>query len=240
LSIELISLSPILKCFIIDRINRFTVRVKCFGSEYLALNTNTGRLNNLLTPGRVAYCIRKCSGKLPLRLLGIEMSGEVAVTDIYIQMKSFEKALVLNSIPWLLNCVIKRRNPVVGSSRLDYLLKCLEGEVWVEVKSALLLHGENYAGYPDCLSLRGRRHIRELIELASNGRKALLVFIVALPSASGFKPYTKGDPDMPSLLRTALEHGVSIKAIGLSGVVKGNTLTTVLWDSELPVILSNA
>jgi len=45
---------------------------------------------------------------------------------------------------------------------------------------------------------------------------------------------------MPSLLRTALEHGVSIKAIGLSGVVKGNTLTTVLWDSELPVILSNA
>jgi len=211
--------------------------VKCFDREYPALNTNTGRLPGLLTPGRVAYCVRKGTGKLPLRLLGVNTSKGVALTDVYVQMRSFERAVELGAIPWLANCVITRRNPKVGGSRLDYLIKCLSSDVWVELKSAVLIHGDNLAGYPDCLSLRGRRHVMELIKLSREGRRALMIFVAAVPGVKGFKPYELGDPEMPALLKEALRSGVSIKAIGISGVVERNSLSTYLWSSDLPVYL---
>ncbi|MCD6278627.1 MAG: DNA/RNA nuclease SfsA [Desulfurococcales archaeon] len=237
--VHLISASPVLKCLVIERINRFTVRVRCLGSEYPALNTNTGRLPDLLTPGRIAYCIRKYAGKLPLRLLGVDVGGEVAVTDIHMQVKSFEKALELNSIPWLTDCLVKQRNPVIGNSRLDYLLKCPECEVWMEVKSAVLIHHGVFAGYPDCLSLRGRRHIQELIKLALKGRKALLVFIAAHPKARAFKPYSRGDPQITELLKKAMKSGVRVRALQIKGIIKKdkNTIITVHQNPNLPVVI---
>jgi len=237
LVVRLISISPTLTCFITRRVNRFVTMVKCFGREYPALNTNTGRLPGLLTPGRVAYCVRKRTGRLPLRLLGVNMSKGVALTDVFVQMRSFERAVELGAIPWLANCVIARRNPKVGESRLDYLIKCPSGDVWVELKSAVLVHGDNLAGYPDCPSLRGRKHIMELIKLCREGGIAMIIFIAALPGVKGFKPYEQGDPEISRLLKEALRFGVGIKALGISGIVKENSLITYLWSSDLPVYL---
>ncbi len=42
---------------------------------------------------------------------------------------------------------------------------------------------------------------------------------------------------MPTLLKEALRSDVGIKAIGISGVVERNSLSTYLWSSDLPVYL---
>ncbi|MEM1632317.1 MAG: DNA/RNA nuclease SfsA, partial [Thermofilum sp.] len=101
------------------------------------------------------------------------------------------------------------------------------------LKSAVLREGP-YAMYPDCPTLRGRRHIRELTELARSGWRALIVFIAAAPGVSAFKPYERGDPEVARLLRQAKESGVLLRAVSmhydpaLSAVVLDNPSLQVL------------
>lgn len=78
--------------------------------------------------------------------------------DTRTQARAFERALELGLVPWLRDCSIKKKEIKVGSSRLDYLFECPGGDVYAEMKSAVLRGGEKgeYAMYPDCPSTRGR------------------------------------------------------------------------------------
>ena len=55
------------------------------------------------------------------------------------------------------------------------------------MKSAVLRDGE-YASYPDCPSTRGQKHVKELIKLRKDGKRAMLVFICALSGVKKFRP----------------------------------------------------
>jgi len=69
--------------------------------------------------------------------------------------------------------------------------------------------------YPDCPTVRGRRHIKELIQHVSAGGRGAIVFIAALPNIQAFKPDPHGDPEIPTLLSKAQAAGVLVKAINI-------------------------
>jgi len=71
------------------------------------------------------------------------------------------------------------------------------------------------AMYPDCLSIRGRRHITELTNYCKKGGKGLIVFIAALPYVKAFKPNDEVDPLIRKLLKKAIEAGIAVKAISM-------------------------
>ncbi len=209
----------VIPCTFIERLNRFVALVEVQGELKKALVTNTGRLEEFMVPGRRAFCLPKSGGKTDFVLLAFEdLGGKGAVIDTKTQAKAFEKAVELNLIPWLRDCVIKRKEVRVGNSRLDYLFACPGGELYGEMKSAVLRGGERgeYAMYPDCPSLRGQRHIRELMELARSGKKAIIFFIGAMPGVEKFRPYEKGDPIIAKLLREAVREGVRIEGLSIS------------------------
>ncbi|USG99657.1 DNA/RNA nuclease SfsA [Thermococcus argininiproducens] len=215
---------PIIKCTFIKRLNRFVGLVEVNGEIKKALITNTGRLEEFMIKGRKAFCIPKQGGKTDFILIGfLEKNGRGAVIDTRIQAKAFEKAVELGLIPWLRGCRIKQKEVKIGSSRLDYLLECNGEEVWVEMKSAVLRDGE-YAMYPDCPSIRGQKHIKELINLKDSGKRAMIIFIGALPGAKKFKPYEKGDPKIAELLKEAKEKGVEIRGISISLLLNGEII----------------
>lgn len=62
--------------------------------------------------------------------------------DTRTQARAFERALELGLVPWLRDCSIKKKEIKVGSSRLDYLFECPGGDVYAEMKSAVLRGGE--------------------------------------------------------------------------------------------------
>lgn len=215
---------PIIDCIFLERINRFVALVRINGEIKRALITNTGRLEEFMIKGRKAFCIPKQGGKTEFTLIGfLEMNGRGAIIDTRTQAKAFEKAVEMGLITWLKNCRIKRKEVKIGSSRLDYLLECNGEEIWVEMKSAVLREGE-YAMYPDCPSIRGQKHIKELITLKEQGEKAMILFIGALPNVRKFKPYEKGDPEIVKLLRLAKRKGVEIRAIGISLLPSGDVI----------------
>lgn len=218
---------------VLARLNRFVVEVVAEGRVERAYVNNTGRLLGLLTRGRACYCLRRSGGSTSLRLFAVEDGGEAALIDTAIQGRAFERALKMGALPWA-PCDVIARNPRLGSSIFDYLLSCGGRSIYAELKSAVLRDGV-HAAYPDCPTPRGRRHIIDLAKHAERGGGALIVFIAALPGVAGFKPYERGDPEIPRLLREAVSRGVSVKAASM--YYEPESSSVVLEEPDLPVLL---
>jgi len=226
----------VVECEIVRRINRFLVEILIDGSPTIAYLNNTGRLLEFMAEGRVAYCLKAYGGKTRHRLFAVDVGdGLAAIVDTRIQMRLFEKAASKGLIHWLGKHRIVKRNCRLGRSLIDYLIE-LDGRLaYLEVKSAVLRDGEGYALYPDCPTIRGRRHIMDIIKHAEEGGLGIIVFIAALPNINGFKPNPRGDGEIPKLLLKAYETGCVLKA--MSAYYDRRSSSFYLDSPDIPVLL---
>ncbi len=198
-----------------ERINRFTVKIILSNTVQKAYINNTGRLLGYMSQGRTGFCIEHGRRlKTDCRLFAVREENLAVIIDTQLQMKALEKIITFDLVPWIRGCRILRRDAKLGDSRIDYLLECDGEEVYMEVKSAVLRRGK-YAMYPDCPSIRGRRHIAELINHAKRGGRGIILFIAALPNVEAFKPNSSADPEISRLLLEAKEAGVDVRALKL-------------------------
>lgn len=100
-------------------------------------------------------------------------------------------------------------------SRIDWLLEDHpEGrpDVYVEVKNVTL--AEDGIGYfPDAVTLRGQKHLRELMAVVKAGTRALLFFCVNHSGVTEVRPADHIDPVYGQLLREAADAGVEMLAV---------------------------
>lgn len=229
-----LSVEGALECFIGRRLNRFVVEVLVGEVASRAHINNTGRLLDLLVEGRRGFCTVKESGKTRYRLFAVEDRGVGAVIDTQLQMRVFEAWLSSGLIPWLKGWTISRRNVRLGGSVIDYLLRRGDESVYVELKSAVLRSGE-HAMYPDCPSLRGRRHVEELTRHAASGGRSLIVFMAALPEINSFKLNAPADAELHKLLLKAEKAGVEVRAI--ASYYDPSTSSMRLYNPDLKAII---
>ncbi len=230
---------PTLECAVLERVNRFVVRIVIDGRESLAHTNNTGRLNGYLERGVPARCIEKRGGKTRYRLVAVSdpfiRDHRYALIDTWIQMKGFEKSLEQGLLPVLTGCSVERRNPRVGESLLDYELSCKDRELYIEIKSAVQRIDRTIASYPDAPSLRGRRHLREIIGLLEKNIYAGVVFIAGIPSVDAFTPNDTIDPVIRELLKEIRKRGGLIAGISMYyDTVKE---AVVLENNDLAILL---
>jgi DNA-binding sugar fermentation-stimulating protein len=95
-----------------------------------------------------------------------ESKNIYSVIDTQLQMKCFEIALEKGYISWLKRAKILKRNFRINHSLIDYLIEHKNKKYLLEIKSAVMKY-KNFAMYPDCPSVRGQKHIRELIDIQS-------------------------------------------------------------------------
>ena len=81
-----------------------------------------------------------------------------------------------------------------GASRFDFLLQHEGRSLWLEVKSCTLLGGP-VAMFPDAVTQRGARHVRELTEMSRSGTAAGVLFLVHHPAPRFFAPDLHADLD---------------------------------------------
>jgi sugar fermentation stimulation protein A len=98
------------------------------------------------------------------------------------------------------------------NSRIDILLKDDHKPLcYVEVKSVTLLEDEQ--GYfPDTQTVRGQKHLRELIDIAQQGHRAVLLFMVMHTGISSVKAAAHLDAKYAQLLNEAMASGVEVIA----------------------------
>lgn len=98
-------------------------------------------------------------------------------------------------------------------SRIDLHLSGHESraDAWVEVKNVTLC--EDRTGYfPDAVTTRGQKHLRELIAQAEAGYRAVLLFVVNHSGIEIVKPADRIDSAYGRLLRQAQAAGVELLA----------------------------
>lgn len=98
-------------------------------------------------------------------------------------------------------------------SRVDFLLtgEKLERPIYLEVKSTTWSEGDRLVRFPDTVTTRGQKHIRELVSLLPEVRPVMLYFINR-GDCTHFAPGDNRDPAYGKLLREAIAQGLEVLA----------------------------
>ncbi|ACD97156.1 DNA/RNA nuclease SfsA [Trichlorobacter lovleyi] len=124
-----------------------------------------------------------------------------------------EEAILDGTIVELQGYPKLRREVAYGSerSRIDILLEDDGKRCYVEVKNVTLVEG-GLALFPDAVTARGQKHLRELMEMVRNGDRAVLLFTVQRGDGNAVAPADRIDPEYGRLLREAVANGVEALA----------------------------
>ncbi|OUR80941.1 sugar fermentation stimulation protein SfsA [Colwellia psychrerythraea] len=98
------------------------------------------------------------------------------------------------------------------NSRIDFLATYKHApNTYIEVKSVTLLEsGHGY--FPDAVTTRGQKHLRELMDMVAQGHRAVLLFAVLHSGISAISAASHIDPTYAKLLKEARLAGVEIIA----------------------------
>lgn len=126
---------------------------------------------------------------------------------------------------------IRAEVPYGEQSRIDLLLEGAAGRCFVEVKNVTLVEGSR-ALFPDAVTIRGQKHLNELIRVVREGDRGVLLFTVQRGDGNSVSPADAIDPEYGRLLRLALENGV--EALAYRALV---TPEEIRLTERLPVVL---
>lgn len=124
---------------------------------------------------------------------------------------------------------LKREQRYGENSRIDLLLRAPDRpDCYVEVKNVTLLLEPGLAGFPDAVTQRGTKHVRELAAQQRAGDRAVLFFCVQRASITRVTVAEQFDPEYAARLREAAAQGVEVLAYRAEFDARGVRLTTAL------------
>lgn len=223
---------------LIKRYKRFLADVQLDdGREVTAHCPNTGSMKNCAEPGSRVWL--KDSGnpkrKYPLgwELVEIE-SSYLASINTGRANALIREAIELGIIAQLQGYSQIRSEVKYGeNSRIDLLLQeDNKPNVWVEIKNVTLLEEDGWGSFPDAVTTRGAKHLRELMAMVEQGDRAAMVFCVPHMGIKKVRPADQVDPEYGRLLREAKTAGVEVMAY--TAHIDEESVTI---NQELPVIL---
>jgi sugar fermentation stimulation protein A len=99
------------------------------------------------------------------------------------------------------------------ASRIDILLEdAKKGHCYVEVKNVHLMRTAGVAEFPDCVTARGVKHLRELSRMVAEGHRAVMLFLIQRTDAKRFALARDLDPVYAEAFGLAVAAGVEAMA----------------------------
>ncbi len=203
---------------LIKRYKRFLADIELSDGSQITIHCpNTGSMRNCLFPGETVWFSTSDNPKRKYphtweqhrtpegHIIGINTgrANELAAN-----------AIENNLITELTGYAKLRREVKYGSenSRIDLLLEDEQkGRCYIEIKSCTLL--EQDKGYfPDAVTTRGQKHLRELMEMVELGHRAVLLFVVQHSGIDCVSGAAHIDPQYSALLKQAHQVGVEVLA----------------------------
>lgn len=207
---------------LLRRYKRFLADIETDDGQQLTIHCpNTGAMTGCAEPGfKVWYSTStNAKRKYPHTWeLSQTLQGDFIVVNTLRANQVAEAALNANLIPALASYNKLQREVRYGveKSRIDFLLSehVNKPACYIEVKSVTLSDTAN--GYfPDAVTLRGQKHIRELIAMVNEGYRAALLFVVGHSGIQSVKPAAHIDPAYAQLCIEAKRFGVEFYALSV-------------------------
>jgi sugar fermentation stimulation protein A len=225
---------PLIETRFIERPNRFLVRCGAatagsVGAVFEAHMADPGRLRELLVPGRrvwlreaVAAPHRRTRWSAVL-VESPDGSGLVSI-DTTLPNRLILQALQAGALAEFDGWTLQGREVTLGSSRIDFVLRNDSGRrLALEVKSVTLVE-DGVGLFPDAVTTRGARHVRELATLAAcDDWDAAIMFVLQRPDASHIMAAADIDPVFAATLAAAKVAGVRV--LGRRCTVSHHALT---------------
>jgi len=207
---------PLKKATLIKRYKRFLADVTLEdGTDTTIHVSNTGAMSGCAEPGDTVWYSTSSNPKrkypFSWELTQTKAGHFICVNTIRANALA-EEAINAGIISELTGYDTLAREVKYGNenSRIDIMLSDGDNpDAFVEVKSATLLQdGQGY--FPDAVTVRGQKHLRELISVVESGHRAILLFAVLHTGIKSVQAAEHIDPKYAAMLTEAKDAGVEI------------------------------
>lgn len=229
--------SPLIPGTLIKRYKRFLADVRLEdGTETTAHVANSGAMTGLDAPGSRVWLSRSDNPKRKLAYTWelIEADGALVGVNTAHPNAIVAEAITAERIPELAGYADLRREVPYGvNSRIDILLtapdrpRCL-----VEVKNVHLRRTPGLAEFPDAVTARGAKHLREMADAIRAGDRAAMVYLVQRGDCNRFALAADIDPAYARAFAAARAEGIEAFCFACTITREGLTL-----DRPLPLAL---
>jgi sugar fermentation stimulation protein A len=208
---------PLLEGRFVRRYKRFLMDILVEGANLLTVHCpNSGSMEGCLEEGALVVCTRSQN---PARRLAhtaecIRLSSGWVGLNTHRANLLVGEALRQGRVPELaVYREVKAEVPYGRGSRVDFLLTAPGlPDCYVEVKNTTWPTPDGGVGFPDAVTERGLKHLRELRRVARAGGRAVMLYLVNREGGDFFRAAVEKHPEYARELRKAAEGGVEVLA----------------------------
>jgi len=213
--------APLIPATLMRRYKRFLADVVLpDGSEITAHVANPGAMTGLMTSGARVWLSKSDSKtrKLPYswELVEADFGNGLELVGVNTGHPNtlVAEAIAENTIREIAGYASVRREVKYGkNSRVDFLLENPgKPACYVEVKNVHLMRKPGLAEFPDSVTARGAKHLAELAEVVKGGGRAVMLYLIQMPSAERFTLARDIDPAYGKAFDLARKAGVEAVA----------------------------
>ncbi len=218
----------------LERPNRFTVVFEVDGMIEKAHLRDPGRLKELLLP-EAHLLLRPAKNtanrKTKYDVIAVESEGLWVLINSGFHSDMAAEVIESGLVSDLSSYSVEKREYTFGKSRIDFLLtsdgklgtevcegegsegrsETLKSKMLLEVKGCTLVE-DGHGRFPDAPTIRGKRHLEELIKAKKEGMESAVLFLIPREDVQVFSPNWVMDPDFSSTLELAEDQNVLIIA----------------------------
>jgi len=219
----------------IKRLNRFVAEVEINNEVKYVHVANTGRMKELLVSGTKVLLRKanKAERKTDYDLLMVYKGSNLVLIDSTMPNILLERAFKSGGLRGFSSKYPHvKREYTYGNSRFDLAVSNERETILIEAKCVTLVKENKVAAFPDAPTIRGRKHLYELIEAKEKGLRAAVFFIVQRNDAIKFTPNYETDRGFAEAVKEASKRGVEFYAYTCDVTPK-----MIKINKEIPIIL---
>ena len=198
---------------LVKRYKRFFVDIEYKNKIITCHCPNTGSMLELLNKGNKVWFSTSDNPyrKLKYTLEIIEVKKKLVGINTLLTNKIVYEALNLKKINNLIKFNnIKSEVKFSENTRFDFLLNNNNEKCFLEVKNVTLFRKEKIAEFPDAITSRGTKHLKELIAAKKKGFESYILYLIQREDLETFKIAKDIDEEYKITFNNALKNGVKI------------------------------
>ena len=203
----------LLQGILIKRYKRFFVDIKYQNKTITAHCPNSGSMMGLLNDGNKVWFSQSDDPKRKLKytLQIIEINKKMVGVNTHLTNKIILESLKEKKIKSLIKFNnIRSEVKFSENTRFDFLITNNKDKCFLEVKNVTLLRKNNMAEFPDAVTSRGTKHLKELINAKKKGYISYLLYLIQREDCKSFKIAEDIDKEYKNNFNLALKNGVKI------------------------------
>ena len=204
---------PLISGEFIKRYKRFFVDIKIGNETVVAHCPNTGSMMGLLKEGNHVWLSKSDNPmrKLKYTLQIIECENSKIGVNTHLTNKIVLYALNNKKIESFKNIkYIKQEVNFGKNTRFDFMVSDEKKKSFIEVKNVTLSRKKSVAEFPDAVTSRGLKHIKELIKAKKKGFDIYLLFLIQRDDCNNFNLAKDIDPEYCELLVKAVKKNLNV------------------------------